>query len=261
MFTSPYVRAITAGTIAVAAVAVFYARTEPMPQPLWYHGFADQRTLFGVPHALNVLSNLPFVVIGLLGMAFLASSSSRRPGIFLEEGERWPYWMFFVGMVVTGIGSTYYHANPTNDTLVWDRASLAITLMALFTSVLVERVHVSCRWCLVPLVSVGVGSVFYWSFTEHAGAGDMRPYLAVQFLPLILVPLMLLCFPARYTRGGDLVAALLCYGIAKLLETFDGQVYTAAGFVSGHTLKHLVAAMGGVFVILMLMHRRPTSPS
>jgi hypothetical protein len=99
--------------------------------------------------------------------------------------------------------------------------------------------------------------VLYWHWTESMGAGDLRPYLIAQFLPLLALPCLLVGFPARYTGTGDLVACLACYVLAKLLESFDGQVYTQAGIVSGHTLKHLVAGLGAWFVLHMLQHRRP----
>src|SRR5262245_15202615 len=39
----------------------------PIPQDLSYHTFADDRTMLGVPNFLNVASNLPFIVVGVLG--------------------------------------------------------------------------------------------------------------------------------------------------------------------------------------------------
>lgn len=244
--------------LAVAAIGTLFALVGPYPQPLWYHAFADQRTLWGVPHALNVLSNFPFVLFGLWGIAYLASDRSERPGAFVERTERIPYWVFFVGLALTGLGSGYYHADPGNAKLAWDRAPLTIAFMGLFVGVLAERVHVACARCLLwPLVLAGVASVVYWDWTERAGAGDLRPYFAVQFFPLIALVLLLTFYPARYTRTGDLVASLTCYVFAKALESLDGQIYDRAGFVSGHTLKHLVAGGSAAFVLLMLAKRRP----
>ncbi len=243
------------GTLFVGGYWLFFP---PMEQPLDYHKFVDDRTMIGVPNALNVLSNFPFVLVGALGLAFMWSEHSRRPGIFLEPSERWPYFIYFVGLVLTGLGSSYYHANPNNETLVWDRIGLAITLMALFTGVLAERLHPVCsRWLLGPLVLLGIGSILYWDWTERHGVGDLRPWFTVQFFPMIALPILLFLYPARYTRGGDLLASLLCYGIAKAFEMLDGRVYTGTGFVSGHTLKHLIAGLSAGFILLMLWQRRP----
>jgi hypothetical protein len=230
----------------------------PTPQPAWYHNFADDRPMLGLPNALNVLSNFPFVLFGVMGLAFMASRFSRRPGIFLEPSERWPYWIYFVGLVLTGLGSSYYHAYPNNQTLVWDRIGLAITLTSLFTGILAERLHPACaRWLLVPFVLLGIGSILYWDWTERHGVGDMRLWFTVQFLPMLVLPMLLFLYPARYTRSGDLLASLLCYGLAKGVEFLDKQIYSSAGFVSGHTLKHLIAGFSAGFILLMLWKRQP----
>jgi hypothetical protein len=257
MLQSVQLRVAMLALVSVAAIGGYWWYAGPTPQPQEYYDFADQRTVLKVPHALNVLSNLPFIVVGILGMAFLHSAQSHRPGVFVQEMERGPYWVYFIGLVLTGIGSSYFHANPCNQTLTWDRVGLAITFMALFTSILAERVHVACaRWALWPLVLFGVGSVFYWDYTERVGAGDVRFYFIVQFFPLFILPVLLFFYPPRYTQGGDLLASLLCYGLAKALELLDKQVYTGAGFVSGHTLKHLVASLSAGFILLMLLHRQ-----
>jgi hypothetical protein len=253
-------RIVLLGSAAVALIGGFWVLAGPTPQPLWYHDFADQRPLLGVPHACNVLSNVPFVIVGVLGIAFLAGARSRRAGTFLEPGERMPYWVWFVGLTLTGLGSAYYHADPGNARLVWDRLPLAVALMGLFTAILAERLHPGmARWLLGPLVLVGAFSVLWWDWTERQGAGDLRLYLIVQFFPLVAVPLLLALCPPRYTGSGDLLAALLLYVLAKILETLDGQVYSGAGIVSGHTLKHLTAAMSAWFILHMLQRRQPAA--
>jgi hypothetical protein len=231
---------------------------EPLPQPLSYHNFADQRPLLGLPHMLNVASNFPFLVVGVWGMIFMASEKSRRPGAFVQPAERWAYWIYFLGLALTGIGSGYYHANPNNDTLVWDRMALAVTFMALFTAILAERLSWQLSaWLVGPMVTLGIGSVLYWHWTETQGAGDLRFYFVVQFFPLIALPILFLFFAPRYTRTGDMIASLACYGLAKALEILDYPVYAQGGLVSGHTLKHLIAGLSAYFVLFMLQRRRP----
>jgi hypothetical protein len=234
----------------------------PMPQPLAYHNFADQRPLLGMPHMLNVASNLPFLVVGIWGMVFMASESSRRPGVFLRTPERFAYWVYFLGLALTGIGSSYYHANPNNDTLVWDRMALAITFMALFTAILAERLCWKLSaWLVGPMVVLGIASVLYWHWTETQGTGDLRFYLVVQFFPLVALPILFLLFKPRYTRTGDLIASLACYGVAKLVEYFDANVYAQGRLVSGHTLKHLIAGLSAYFILFMLKRRRAIVPA
>lgn len=253
-------RAVLLLSVTLILVGAYWTFIPPHPQPESYHNFADQQTMLRVPHALNVLSNWPFIVVGIAGLAFMASGRSRRPGVFLDEVERLPYWVYFAGLILTGLGSMYYHANPNNETLTWDRMFLAITFMALFTGILAERVHVACaRFLLWPLVVLGAASVLYWQYTERIDAGDLRFYFTVQFFPLLVLPMMLAFYPSRYTGTADLVAMLASYVLAKVLEILDTQIYTGSGLVSGHTLKHLVAGLAAGFVLVMLWRRRPNS--
>jgi len=67
-----------------------------------------------------------------------------------------------------------------------------------------------------------------------------------------------LLLPSRYTRGGDMFAVIAFYVVAKLFEGLDRQVFRVGGFTSGHTLKHLAAAIACYLVLRMLMLRRPS---
>jgi hypothetical protein len=174
----------------------------------------------------------------------------------LTSAERWPFWGFFAGIALTGVGSAYYHSDPNNERLVWDRLPLAVAFMALFTSVLAERIDVRLTRLLIPLTLIGGGSVLYWGWTEAQGAGDLRPYLLVQFLPMLALPLLLILFPPRYTRTRDLVGALVWYGTAKVLELADVLIYNQGQIVSGHTLKHLVASFSAYLILHGLQRRR-----
>ena len=241
------------GLAALAAAAAWLI--PPIPQNPAYHRLADSRAWLGIPNALNVLSNAGFLLIGALGLAFVLGSGGRA---FREPGERWPYVVFFGGLLLTGVGSAYYHWEPGNARLAWDRLPLAITLMGLLAATIAERIGVkAARWLLGPLVAIAVGSVVYWHWTEQQGAGDLRPYALVQFYPIVAVPLMLWWLAPRYTRGGDLLAAAATYAAAKGPELLDGWILSATRVVSGHTLKHLLAALAGYWVLRMLRHRRP----
>src|SRR5437879_2857389 len=112
MIHSLRVRVVLLVTLSALTMGGYWLFTDPLPQPTAYHNFADQRPMVGVPHALNVLSNWPFVVVGVLGLAYMASPRSHRAGTFVDPIERMPYWVYFVGLVLTGFGSAYYHANP-----------------------------------------------------------------------------------------------------------------------------------------------------
>jgi hypothetical protein len=242
----------------VGAVVLFAG--PPLPQPPDYHAFADQRTLLGIPHCLNVVSNLPFLVVGLLGLYEVLRRDMVGPGQpFLTAAERWPYALFFLSIGLTGVGSAYYHLDPTNARLTWDRLPMALAFMALFDAILGERLGVSVgRWLLLPLLLLAVGSTLYWHASEQLGHGDLRPYYMVQFYPLLAIPLLVLLFPPRNTRTAVLFVALGWYVLAKVLEyPLDRPIYQMFGVVSGHTLKHLSAACGAYAILRMVQLRQP----
>jgi hypothetical protein len=241
--------------ILALAGLVWLVATPPFPQDTVYHNFADQRPMLGIPHALNVLSNAPFVLFGLLGIAYLVRPSVWNDAtLFSAAWQRWAFLVLFAFVTATGVGSAYYHSQPDNSTLYWDRLPLTVVFMTFFTLVLTDRVDQRLgAWLRLPLVFAGVFGVTYWHWTEARGAGDVRLYGLIQFVPLAMLPVILLLFPAGRYRTADLFAVLLWYGLAKLLELLDQVIYTANGVVSGHTLKHLVSSLGTLWVVVLLM--------
>jgi hypothetical protein len=237
----------------VVGLTVATALVPRIAQDPAFHHFADQRTIFGIPHFFDVVSNVPFFLIGLWGL-FVALVGSKQ--MFAETSERWPYVVLFLGVILTCFGSSYYHWNPNNHTLVWDRLPMTVGFMGLLSATIAERVNLrfGIRW-LLPLVLVGIASVVYWNRTELAGAGDLRPYILVQFGSLFLLLLILILFPPKYTGGKYVGYAIGFYGLAKLLEVADVPIYRVLHIVSGHTLKHLAAAAGIVWIVWMLKTR------
>lgn len=228
--------------LCVAAAVVALAMHGPIPQDPGYHRFADARTIAGIPNAWNVLSNLAFLVVGLYGLARYPrlSVARTRPG----------YVALCIGIACVAFGSGAYHWAPSNATLVGDRLPMTVAFMAFFALLLDERVVDDPRHRgLGALLLLGVASVLYWTLTEHLGAGDLRPYVVVQFLPMLLVPLILALRPARWLDTRWLIGALTGYALAKALEQFDASVYAALGVVSGHALKHVVAALAAFCIV------------
>jgi hypothetical protein len=244
--------------LAVAAAALV-AAVPPVAQDVAYHRFADTRTVFRLDNGLNVLSNLPFLVVGLWGLGRVLSAPAGAPGSpFIESRERWPYVSVCAGIALTGLGSAYYHWAPDNARLVWDRLPMALVFMGTLAGVVAERVNVTAGLALLPpLAAAGLGSVVYWQASEAAGRGDLRPYAFVQFFPALAIPLLLWLAPPRYTRSGDLLVVLLIYGAAKLFEALDGRIFALGQSVSGHSLKHLTAALACWWLLRGLMLRRP----
>lgn len=241
---------ILAGITLVAVIAVF--NFAPIPQDSAYHRFADQRTMAGLPNFWNVISNFPFLIVGLIGMR-------RVLGEPLTGGLaelRWMYFAFFAGVFLTGIGSSYYHLHPDNRTLVWDRLPITIGFMALFGAIVGEYVSIrAARTLFVPLLCVGLASVLYWHVTELNGQGDLRPYALVQFLPVILIQVILGLFKSELQGDAFYWGMIAAYALAKAAEFFDAGLYELLGGVSGHTLKHLIAAAAPFIFYRALRHR------
>ncbi len=162
----------------------------------------------------------------------------------LHRGLEQGLWILFFGAVVgVGLGSGYYHLDPTEKTLFWDRIPIGLAFMSLLSVVLTERVSLTLMKRLAPvLILIGIGSVLYWART-----GDLRPYVLVAFLPIALLPLLCFFFP----RVGDryIYIAVVFYILAKLCEDQDGKIFILTGnILSGHTLKHLLATVGVYFI-------------
>jgi len=254
-------RIITLAVITLAA-GIAVAILPRIAQPPDYHNFADQRTLLAVPHFFDVISNVPFLLAGVWGLLVVLGLRAREEPRFITRVERWPYVVFSLGVMLTCLGSAYYHLAPNNARLVWDRLPMTLAFMSLLSAMLTERVGLRLGLAaLGPLLALGLASVAHWYFSELRGAGDLRLYLMVQFYTLFLILLILALFPARYTRGSDLVVAMGFYVLAKILELLDQQVFRIGHVISGHTLKHLVAALGIFWLFRMLDRRRPVAPA
>lgn len=154
------------------------------------------------------------------------------------------------------MGSAYYHWQPDNATLLWDRLPIAIGIMALLAAMLVERVDVKLGLKLLPvLVLLGAASVIYWYWSEQQGAGNLNFYIVIQFYSLLLIVLLSLILPSGYTYDNAFLKAIGLYALAKVAEMLDQQLFSLGQIVSGHTLKHLIAALAIWWIVRMLQKR------
>lgn len=226
----------------------------PFDQPHSYHQWVDNRTFLGVPHFGDVISNLGFVIVGLLGLRAMAQQQlcCRLPE------ERLAWGLVFIGVLLTGFGSAYYHWAPNNFGLMWDRLPMALGFMALLSTLIIERIGSKLGLRLLPiLIFFGCASVIYWYGSSLQGAGDLRPYLLTQGGTLLLIPIILLLYPPAYTRGQDYLIALGLYILALVAEHLDKTIFDLTHFVSGHNLKHLLAALAVYWLLHMLRFRVP----
>ena len=234
-----------------AACIAILCFLRPIPLGAGYHDFADKRSLLGIPNCLDVLSNLPFIFVGIGSLGWLARKSSRCA--FILPQERWPYVIFFAGVALTGFGSLWYHLAPGNARLPWDLLPMTCSFMSMLVAIIMERisVHGGLR-LLAPLLVLGIASVAWWYLS-----GDYRFYLFVQFFPPLLIATVIALFPPRYTGNRYLVIAFLFFVVAKLFELFDKQIYAFTRIVSGHSLKHATAGVACYWIVLMLARRQP----
>lgn len=216
-----------------------------VPQDSNYHAFADRRTLHGIPNFWNVVSNLAFLFVGVAGLRAVAGNRA-APAL---TGA---YLVFFLALILLSFGSAYYHLAPDNARLTWDRLPMALAFMAFLAIVIGERIDSKLGRNLLPFLLVtGAASVAWWHVSEKRGLGDLRAYLLIQFLPLVLAALITLLFPSALEKTAGTWGMLVAYLIAKIAEAFDERVF-ARGWISGHTVKHLAAAAGVYCLVLAL---------
>ncbi len=229
------------GAASLAAVMSL----DPIAQDPGYHRFADQRALLGVPNWQNVLSNAPFLLIGLVGLRRIVETPPRE--------APWSWGVYFLGVALVCFGSAYYHWRPDNETLLWDRLPMTLAFMGILVALLGEHLSPKLeRYLLLPALGLGFFSVYHWSRVD-----DLRLYIWVQAIPLITVPVLLWLFNSNYTHRRYLVYALACYALAKVVEFTDEAVLGLTGdLIGGHAAKHLLAALGSWMLYEMLRRRK-----
>ncbi|EYU26533.1 hypothetical protein ABFS82_02G068800 [Erythranthe guttata] len=238
--------------VAIVCFVVLMLVTPAIPQSQEYHDFADQREFLGIPNALNVISNFPFLVVGVIGLVLCYYKNYFKLSI---QGELCGWTVFFVGVAAVAFGSAYYHLEPNDARLVWDRLPMTVAFTSIIAIFIIERVDErKGTWSIVPLILAGIVSIVYWRFFD-----DLRPYAVVQFVPCIVIPVMAILLPPMYTHSTYWLWAAGFYLIAKIEEAADKPIYNFTfHIVSGHTIKHLCAAMVPIFLTIMLAKREIT---
>ncbi|XP_059435082.1 uncharacterized protein LOC132168032 [Corylus avellana] len=242
-------RTVYAWGVAILCFVVLMIVTPAIPQSEAYHDFADKREFFGIPNTLNVVSNFPFLVIGVIGLVLCYHGNYFRLSL---QGELCGWTFFYIGVAAVAFGSAYYHLKPNDARLVWDRLPMTIAFTSIISIFIIERIDErKGTISIIPLLTAGIISIFYWRFFD-----DLRPYALVQFVPCIAIPVMAILLPPMYTHSTYWLWAAGFYLLAKVEEAADKVIYEwTHHIVSGHTLKHLCAAMVPVFLTLMLAKR------
>lgn len=230
--------------VLLAALFIALAVLAPIAQPQQYHRLADMRTLvvggFVLPNAADVLTSLPFTLVGGVGLLLCRRAS---------PAQRTALATFFAGLVLTGAGSAWYHLAPTDVTLMWDRLPMTVAFAGAVGAVAAERLGAAsgARW-LAGWLLLGLASLAVWRL-----AGDLRLYGVAQYGGLALL-LLWMRLPAAngalHLPWGVLLAA---YGVAKGFEVFDQQLWVLTdGLIAGHAVKHVLTALGVVPLLWVL---------
>lgn len=236
---------ITLLILSMLAVSAWFAAQGPMPQIQEYHRFADKRMFFGIPNALDVLTNLCFFFVGFLGYREIALKDKS-----LKTSRSWKW--FFISVFLIAPGSAFYHWSPDDFTLIWDRLPMSMGFMALYVALLSEHITLKSERWLPHALILGVISVLVWVVSN-----DLRFYFIVQFSSFLTIPIILILFRSHFTMKGFYGIALGLYGLAKWTETNDHQIFAATGqLISGHSLKHLLAGAGLLSLWLMVRLRQ-----
>ncbi len=237
--------------IASTFVALFVLWHQlPMADNPSYFDFADTRILWTISHAGDVLSNIPFFFVGLLGLLNTCSKKS----LLLNEYKHC-LSILALGTILTCFGSIYFHLNPNLYTLFWDRLPMTIGFTGLIGLLITDRIGLKIGFfsCYL-LVAMGLFSIIGW----HNSWLDLRPYLSLQYGCLIFALLIVFFTPSNVIKNSSVLIALILYVLAKVTELYDRIIFDQLHFMSGHTLKHLLAAIA-ILVIFQPLTYRTTS--
>ena len=203
--------------------------------------FVDSRAWLGVPNAGDVLSNLAFLAMGVWGLERLRARHD------WPVGASW----FFVGLILTCLGSTFYHLAPDEpQRLVADRLGMAVAFAGCLGIAVSERISLRAGEAVLVLMMIG-GLLAAWVAREN-----LTPWVVVQFGGMALAVALALTRPRPGALGVPLGGVIVFYVLAKLFELGDETVFEATGhIISGHTLKHLAAASAAWPVINKLGNR------
>jgi len=254
---TPLTRSET-GLLAALALAVVLARFGPaVAQYADYHAFADQRSLWGMPYAMDVLSNAPFALLGAWGLLRLRSvhtPPARRNGFVALvpcDAQRPLAQLFFVGLLLTALCSSYYHLQPNDLGLTIDRTGMLAAFAGLMGLAAADRISARAgQWTAAAVLVLGPVTLVVWAMT-----GNLLPWSVLQGGGMLLVVSLTLRKPLIGAWGVPLLAVIAWYVLAKLLELGDHHVLALTnGLVSGHTLKHMAAAMAAWPVLTVVQN-------
>ena len=247
-------RIVGVGLLVFAAVtAVVLVLVDPIRQSQIYYAFADSRSWLSIPHAWNVLSNLPFLLVGVIGLFAMYRNREAWLGRRVaDKAEHGVFVVLFFGAALLCFGSSYFHLLPDADRLAWDRYTVLLAMLPLSCVIIADRLDTRIASMLLgPSILLGLASVIVWQLTD-----DLRFYAFMQFFPMVAMLVLIIALPSRYSRPSYLFIILGVFVVSKVAEHFDRDIYAALnGFVGGHALKHILAALAIWYAFRWLSRR------
>ena len=226
------------GLIILLLLAIFL---HTIAQNQNYHNFADQRTFFGIKNTSNTLSNLAFIMVGLWGLI----NFYKNKYIKISNSFSVLLNLFFITIILTGLGSSYYHLSPNDFTLVFDRLALSLVFAVILAMLASIRISERSGFhTLAELIILAPLSVLLWNYN-----GNLTPYAVLQFGGIIIIVLTLLLTKAQ-KQSPCFASLIILYGFAKFTEFYDVEIFNLSqNLISGHTLKHLIGALAVLIFI------------
>ncbi len=214
------------------------------------HHFVDGRIWLGIPNAADVLSNLSFVIFGVWGL-WLQANTHKASQPYVGR-ENFVLTLFFIGLIFTAVGSMLYHLAPSDVTLLWDRAGMAFAFAGMLGVAASERVSAkSGIWLALTGLLAGALALLVWSKTT-----DVLPWMTLQFGSMALILILAITRKHAKSLGVSLYTVVAWYALAKVFESNDQAIFEATGhWVSGHTLKHLVASLAALPIIFAIQSK------
>ncbi|KAG5030821.1 hypothetical protein AAZX31_06G048400 [Glycine max] len=226
--------------------------TPRIPRSPKHHQFVDMRNLLdspGVPNTLNVMTNFPFLVVGVLGLVLALEG-----GVFniSSQGEVWTWALFYAGIAGVAFGSAYYHLKPDDHRVLWDTLPMMVAFSSLLSSLVVERLGQRIGLCCMFALNL---AAFLCVVYERI-YNDIRFCMMFQLTLPLAIPVIAVLYRSKYTHSRYWFISTGIYLLAKFEGATDRKLYHVNNYIiSGHSLEHLCLALIPILLSVMLIHR------
>ncbi|XP_018446743.1 uncharacterized protein LOC108818307 isoform X2 [Raphanus sativus] len=217
---------IVVGSLFICWLILLFITPKVPLHSFRHHVFADKRNFMGVPNTLNVMTNFPFLIIGVLGFVLCVGGSFFNISL---KGEIWGWTLFYASVSSLAFGSAYYHLKPDDNTIVWDT---------------------------LPFFGRESGGESRIELPRLASVHFISQRCLRQLIPCLAIPIMTVLLPPKYTHSRFWLLATAAHSVSKIEGLADSKIYNANGYIiSGHSLGHLCSALSMLLLSVMLLYR------